>query len=392
MASNFNIYEAITNRITNALKEKNIPWEKEWIGTDAYTNHFNGKPYSLLNQIMLAAQNGNPGSYASFKQWTEHGYKIKKGAKAKMVTFWKMLDDKDDEDKKIPMLKYYNVFSWEDVTDADGNDLTLNKTGVEIPSNSLDDLLKGYYTAEGITYSEGGNRAYYRPSKDSITLPKRDSFKSESGYYSTKAHETIHSTGAENRLKRFENAKFGDEKYALEELVAEIGANFLLTMYGVNTEKSDRNTDAYCKGWAKVLKDNPRWIVSAASRAEKAVTYIEEHQAEITDEETVDEFEGFEFEEEPKAKKDDTITYYVAMKDGSYQTRKGKLDGDSMCAIEKRVDKYVATDYCSGMKVTDAPTKKELLAKLNKMADKLSALRATDKYMNLVNNLKKIAA
>lgn len=396
MEKKFNLYEAITERITKALSEGNIPWEKPWVGNDSYRNQFNNKPYSLLNQLLLAAQKGNPGGYASFKQWTDAGFKIKYGAKSKMVTFWKMLQRDTDEDgnpldepKTIPVLRYYSVFSAEDVTDKDGNPVVVEAVNPDIPSNSLDDLLTGYYAAEGIKYTEAGTKAFYRPSKDEIVLPPRSTFKTEAGYYSTKAHETIHSTGAESRLQRIEDSKFGDEKYAKEELVAEIGANFLLAMYGISTEKSNRNTDAYCKSWSKVLKDNPRWIVSAASKAEKGVQYIKEHQAEV---EAVDEPDDvgdvmLPFDDEPTAKPTDEVTYYVAKSNGEYEKRVGKMDGDSGCVIEKRDGEYVATDYMTGACVAKCKLKKDLVAKLNSMADKLSKLRTTDKYKAMCDKL-----
>ena len=120
-----------------------------------------------------------------------------------------------------------------------------------------------------------GDRAFYRPSTDSITLPLLAQFAETAEYYGTAFHEMVHSTGHMKRLNRLDaTAHFGSEDYSKEELIAEIGSAALVNRAGLETAKSFRNSAAYVQNWLQVLKDDKRFIVSAASKADKAVSYI----------------------------------------------------------------------------------------------------------------------
>lgn len=122
---------------------------------------------------------------------------------------------------------------------------------------------------------EAGDRAFYCPSTDSITLPHMAQFAETSEYYSTAFHELTHSTGHAKRLNRMNNtAFFGSEAYSKEELIAEIGASALVNVAGLETSHSFRNSTAYIQNWLQVLKDDKRFIVFAAGKAEKAVNMI----------------------------------------------------------------------------------------------------------------------
>ena len=115
----------------------------------------------------------------------------------------------------------------------------------------------------------------YRPSTDSITLPQLAQFKETAEYYSTAFHEMIHSTGHKTRLDRLEKTVFfGAEAYSKEELIAEIGAATLVNHAGLETSRSFRNSAAYVQNWLRVLKNDKRFIVNAAGKAEKAVNLI----------------------------------------------------------------------------------------------------------------------
>ena len=94
-------------------------------------------------------------------------------------------------------------------------------------------------------------------------------------FYATLYHEMIHSTGHKSRLNRLEkDAHFGNEVYSKEELVAELGSASIMNMLGLETKKTFRNSAAYIQSWIKVFKNDPRFIVSAAGKAEKAVKFI----------------------------------------------------------------------------------------------------------------------
>ena len=139
-----------------------------------------------------------------------------------------------------------------------------------------EDIICGYLKTSGVKLNhEQGDRAFYNPATDSITLPLLAQFKETAEYYSTAFHEMIHSTGHMSRLNRLEKtAFFGTEAYSKEELVAEIGAATLVNAAGLETSSSFRNSAAYIQNWLKVLSDDKRFIVSAAGKAEKAVALI----------------------------------------------------------------------------------------------------------------------
>ena len=123
--------------------------------------------------------------------------------------------------------------------------------------------------------SQVSDKAYYRPSTDTVVVPEIGQFKEVSEYYSTLFHELTHSTGHSSRLNRITApAFFGSEEYSKEELVAEIGAATLVNMAGLETPKSFKNSAAYIQGWSKALKENKKMIVEASGKANKAVNYI----------------------------------------------------------------------------------------------------------------------
>jgi antirestriction protein ArdC len=141
---------------------------------------------------------------------------------------------------------------------------------------AADAIIRDYTSREAVRlHHSEGDRAFYRPSDDSITVPMMAQFSSTAEYYSTIFHELTHSTGNAKRLNRIDRtAFFGSEAYSKEELVAEIGAAALVNTAGLETASSVRNNAAYIQNWLTVLRNDKRFIVSAAGKAEKAVRLI----------------------------------------------------------------------------------------------------------------------
>lgn len=276
-----NVYELVTNRIIEQLENNIIPWEKPWSGTiDGAFNRVSKKPYSILNQILLKYG----GEYASSKQWKDLGGHIRKGEKSEIVVFWKMYPIKEKQDdgteiiKTIPLLKYINVFH---ISQVDGVEPLKQKVTHDIePIEKAEKILNDYWNRENITIEHvKGDKAFYSPMFDKIQLPLFEQFKQSEEYYSTAFHESIHSTMKTSRCNRQEDRKgkvvsFGSEEYSKEELVAEVGSAQLMNIVGIETTKSFRNSTAYIQSWLKVLRNDNKFIVSASSKAEKAVNYI----------------------------------------------------------------------------------------------------------------------
>ena len=268
------IYQAVTDRIIEQMEQGVIPWTKPWVCSGSCISHATGKPYSLLNQMLL----GRPGEYVTFKQCQQEGGKVRKGEKAQMVVFWKWLtvrDEDTEEEKELPMLRYYNVFH---IDQCEGLKARYVQ---ELPATvnadaAAEKVIADYIGRSGVKLEHvEGDRAYYRPTADSITLPLMKQFSQTAEYYSTAFHELTHSTGHKSRLNRLDRtAFFGSEAYSKEELVAEIGAATLVNFCGLETSASFRNNAAYIQNWLQVLKNDKHFIVSAAGKAEKAVNLI----------------------------------------------------------------------------------------------------------------------
>ena len=268
------IFQTVTDRIVAELENNVIPWRKPWQSAGLAISHTTGKPYSLLNQMLL----GRAGEYLTFAQVKQEGGYVRKGEKSSIIVFWKFIE-KDDEETgetvQVPFLRYYSVFHI-DQCEKISPKYTKKLTETANPDETAEAIITDYTAREGVTIEhEQGNRAYYSPALDKVVLPLMKQFSEQSEYYSTLFHELTHSTGHEKRLARIDStANFGSESYSKEELIAEIGASALVNHCGIETKDSFRNSAAYIQGWLSVLKNDKRFIVSAAGKAEKAVNYV----------------------------------------------------------------------------------------------------------------------
>lgn len=280
-----NVYQIVTERILKELEKGLIPWRKPWINirlqTGAY-NRITRKPYSLMNQMLL----GLEGEYATYKQWNALGGTLKENARSEIVVFWKLQDLKEEkengeiEEKQIPLLRYYRVFH---ISQIDGIE-PLPKP--EIPQvegiKAGDQLIEEYASREKIQIKETiSNEAFYNPRKDMIVIPQKGQFQEINEFYSTIFHEMVHSTGHSTRLNRdsMGKASFGTNLYSREELVAETGSAMLMNIIGIETPGTFNNSAAYIQSWITHLQQDEKLIVTASSKAEKAVRYILNGQA-----------------------------------------------------------------------------------------------------------------
>lgn len=279
------VYEIVTERIMKQLEQGVVPWKKPWYGSaNCAYNVYTKRPYSLLNQMLLKHDDG----YMTFNQAGKLGGKVKKGSKPEIVTFWKeVVKDTDELDENgepikdsYKLLRYYSVYNIRDIDGIDEKKFKRPKgTGFECDKN-CEQVINDYLDHnKGLKFQnkELSNEAYYMPLKDLVVVPRIDQFEKQSEYYSTVFHEFTHSTGHKDRLNRrgIKNiTKFGDCDYSKEELVAEMGAAMLCNILKVESDDSFQNSAAYIKSWLKALSNDKRLIVSAGSRARKAVKYI----------------------------------------------------------------------------------------------------------------------
>lgn len=272
------IYAEVTNRIISALEQGTIPWHKPWVGgSSGCVSYSTGKSYSLLNHILLG---GVSGEYITFKQCTLAGGHVRRGERSKMVVFWRPFETVNDETGEVEQhyfLRYYNVFH---LSQCEGVSprwaVSVRPASNLTPDATADAVIHDYVLRSGIaTRSGASDRAYYSPSTDTVVVPALSQYQKLAEYYSTWFHELVHSTGHPSRLNRISDiVAYGDHNYSREELVAELGAAYLLNRCGLETKSSFANNAAYIQGWMHALKNDRRLIVYAAGAAEKAVSLI----------------------------------------------------------------------------------------------------------------------
>ncbi|AXG72931.1 DUF1738 domain-containing protein [Flavobacterium arcticum] len=317
------IYQMITDKMLKKIEDANSSdyvkrWEAE--GYSLPFNFISKKRYRGVNLFLLTELQllENP-FFLTFKQIEQLKGKLKKGAKAeKVIYFTKLYTYKNNavnissyDAKKfiglleknrekipglktdisiemiskyyLPILKYYNVFNGKDITGIDF-DLDNFKTGfvkkslpaLEENRNNIAESIINNYPTPAPDFDFGGDRAYYRPDIDHVQIPFYKDFNTNSDYYRTVFHELAHSTGHDSRLARDLKNGFGTKEYAFEELIAEFSATFLSAEAGVLWH-TNKNHAAYLKGWHGLiphLEGDNRFLMRAATQAQKAADYI----------------------------------------------------------------------------------------------------------------------
>lgn len=299
-------YDYITEKVIKLIESSdNLPWRKPWelnsLGEPQMpTNYANKSNYRGFNVFFLHWQMTFRGHscpyFLTFKQVEAAKGRVKKGASAYNVIFYtndlyrhittkktitkKVFDDLSVEQQSqyTPSwtLKGYNVFNAEEIEGIEFDELW--KTTV-LPDNrqieNCEAIIQNMPNRPKLGF--GGDRAYYSPSGDNVQMPQIKFFKKEQEYYSTFYHELIHSTGYEQRLKRDFSGKFGSEKYAFEELIAEMGACYLCGESGI-LYYTIKNSGAYFQSWKKSvvqeLREDNKAIFKAAAEAQRAADYI----------------------------------------------------------------------------------------------------------------------
>ena len=295
-------------------------WKKGWIDGEAVygmPQNISGRNYSGSNSFFLQMDSAMHGYktpvYMTFLQIQKENARINKGAEAVPVIYWdvsikdsngKRVDRDDyrnmskaEQDKctVIPFLKAYHVFNMDQTNLQEVNKAKYDKMVGMFKAPEMRDA-KGMYENKAldrlfekqewvcpIQYDKVSPGAYYSPSRDIIVVPKKEQFnigkdkdeiyKDGMEYYSSALHEMAHSTGTEARLNRVKGDKFGDPKYAKEELVAELMAANTGYTLGFDKRILDNNA-AYLDGWISVLKENPKFIVSVMADVNKASNMV----------------------------------------------------------------------------------------------------------------------
>lgn len=271
-----NVYEIVTERIISELEKGIIPWKQPYnVAAPEAINYVSRKPYSFLNTMLLG---GRSGEYLTRKQAEELGGRIREGATAYLVVFFKPTDrtetergedgEEVEETRHGAVLRYYRVFH---VSDIEGIESKLGPSefgGAQAVEDG-EAIVGEYFSREHVGLSwDNRSEPKYDAATDEIRMPEINRFNGTEGYYQTLFKQIVHSTGSRGRLDRSNLNPKG------EELVGEMGGTMLDSIAGITTEAGIENAAAYCGKWIDTLRANPRMIVSCASKATKAVKFV----------------------------------------------------------------------------------------------------------------------
>src|SRR5579863_3898393 len=274
------VYRKVTDAIINAIEQGPGNWRMPWhtSGRFAFSpiNVTSKKPYKGINTVCLwaaaQAKGYESGEWATYAQWQERGAQVRKGEKSTLVVFWKFANGTRETDDETPangsrllFTRGYAVFN---AAQVDGYTPAADS---DIPMLERIEQADSFFKSVGADVRHGGNQAYYAPISDHIQMPPFAAFRESVSYYSTLAHEHTHWTAS--RCDRQLGKRFGDNAYAAEELIAELGAAFTCAHLGLSTEPRADHA-AYIQSWLRVLKADKRAIFTAASKAQQACDWL----------------------------------------------------------------------------------------------------------------------
>lgn len=344
------VRETIAQEFIRALNENQLPWNAMWSTQNAY-NAISGKNYRGLNSLWLAYSAmekgyGDP-RWCTYKQAQNKGWQVRKGEKSTSIEFWSIYDKKTKTTltmKEADELVRLHPERKDDLSYISRSSCVFNAAQIEgIPQlekpveadisavrAQRDVLIKNM----GLGFKEEGDKAFYRPSEDSITMPPDTLFKDNYGYMSVLLHECGHATGHESRLNRDLTGFFGSESYAKEELRAEIASAFTAQALGFRSTEGTKNSHmdnhkAYIQSWAKAIKDAPNELFAAIKDAEKISDYL---------------IEKGEFDRLPRPEIVQNVEYPHLSQTADFEVIKEHCSPELMSFMEESIRLYIDTD------------------------------------------------
>jgi antirestriction protein ArdC len=297
------LYATVTGKIIAALERGEQTYTFPWHTVPGPPrNAISGRAYRGINTLLLWLTGHAEGYatplWATFNQWAERGRPVRKGEHATTVIFWNTRPGGDGRATDAPqsgtsttvtatgdtdatvgrrpfLARAYAVFNAAQVHDFVTPDIPT------LADNERAAVADHFFANLPLSAHHGGEVACYRPISDTIHLPPFAAFVDANAYYATRAHESVHATGAPHRLHRDLSGRFKSETYAVEELVAELGAAFLCADLGLAPEPRPDHA-AYIASWLKVLRGDTRAIFTAATHAQRAVDWLHAQQPDPT--------------------------------------------------------------------------------------------------------------
>ena len=279
------VMDDVVARLVAAIEAGADTWDMPWrsLGTTGWPiNAATGNRYRGGNVIALylvAADRGYATArWATYRQWTALGAQVRQGERGTRGIFWKVTerdtdDDTSDDDnparQRSAWARAFTVFNAAQVD----NDPRADEAPLDVSPLQRDARAEAFFAAVPATVQWGGGNPCYRPATDDVLMPNFDAFDTAADAYSTLAHELIHWTGHRTRLGRIYGKRFGDDAYAAEELVAELGAAFTCAVVGIATVARTDHA-GYLSHWTRMLRAQPAVLWTIASKAQAATDWL----------------------------------------------------------------------------------------------------------------------
>lgn len=287
------VYTVVTNRIIELLEKGVVPWKPcvkdQGTAMSLPMNGYSGHQYQGINVLVLMGtainQGYNSNKWYTMAQINKLGARVQKSQKGTPIIFAKYIDKKDYSGRVVldkegnPEQRYFLTYTYgwnlnqTSLTIENGEEELLDPM---LRQGTANDLITGYVEREGIEVTAIGDKPTYNWVQDQINLPDFRNATSAARWFESAFHECVHSTGHTTRLKRFETGCTMPPKSperAREELLAELGAAYLMAEHGI-FDKQEHNLADYIRGWLTALMDDKRMIFQASTRAQAAVAYI----------------------------------------------------------------------------------------------------------------------
>ena len=305
----------LAEKFTHLLEEKQMDWVRGWqiAGSTIPRNGATGNEYHGINYFALMVESICKGyddprwvtmaqirddlnKYHPHESWHleagSHGTKIEYwfpyDRKEKRFISWDQYESYMRSGEKVDRFRayprYYTVFN---ASCVEG--MKPIEQALENEENRIDNLIETLSLKMNVPIEyDGGSNAYYSIEEDKIHLPDPSLFVNSAELNGTALHELAHSTGAYSRLNRQIENQFGSEKYAAEELIAEMTACFMapdLRDVDLAAFNKFENNEAYLQSWIQEIRNAPETLIQAIKAAQKATDYMEYSAGIITEQE-----------------------------------------------------------------------------------------------------------
>lgn len=280
--STHDLYQTITDKIITELEKGAVPWIRPWTGEadPIPRNALTQRPYRGINTVLLGLEAQCQGygtqQWLTYRQAQQLGGQVRKGEHSTLIIYYEtklvekaadepLADGSEPEKRFIPLIRVFNVFNLDQIDGLPAQEPVFGSDWN--PCEKAEQIID----ASGALIRHSGFRAFYSPPNDLIYLPLKSAFHDEAGYYATALHELTHWSGHTSRLGRKLGRRFGESAYAMEELVAEMGAAFLSAHCHLEGRLQHAS---YIARWLEVLQRDKRAIFVAAAQAQKATDFL----------------------------------------------------------------------------------------------------------------------